>query len=334
MTRLDADWLREGTLTRLLQVLDREGEEAQVVGGAVRNALLGTAVMDVDIATQFTPDEVMRRLEASGLRAVATGIEHGTVTAIAQGRPYEVTSLRRDVETLGRRAVVAFTTDWAEDAMRRDFTINALYAAADGTLFDYSGGLDDISARRVRFIGDARQQIREDYLRILRFFRFYAWYGRGDADGEAIEACAAEKAGLKLLSGERIQKELLLLLKAENPARVVAQMDRQGILREILPTGLQLPRLERLVAIERANRLPPDGTLRLAALLPGSAHDARAIAQALRLSNEMRYRLIAAAEEDTRIAPSLAPLRLKEMIYRSSADKSVINCCCAGPLRT
>ena len=202
---------------------------ARFVGGAVRNALLGVPVIDVDIATQFTPDDVVRRLHAAKLRAVATGIEHGTVTAIADGTAFEVTSLRRDVETFGRRAVVAFTTEWTEDALRRDFTINALYASADGNLFDYFNGLEDIAARRVRFIGDANQRIREDYLRILRFFRFYAWYGRGTPDTAAMAACVAEKSGIKLLSGERVQKELLLLLQAQNPVPVLTLMQENGI---------------------------------------------------------------------------------------------------------
>jgi len=168
------DWMTTAPARAVMTALSANQDGARFVGGAVRNALLGEPVIDVDIAARFPPDEVIRRLEAAGLRAIATGIEHGTVTAIVDGTPYEVTSLRRDVETFGRRAVVAYTTEWSEDAARRDFTINALYAGEDGTLFDYFGGLNDIPARRVRFIGEARERSREDYLRILRFFRFHA----------------------------------------------------------------------------------------------------------------------------------------------------------------
>ncbi len=293
----------------VMSALAGNEDAARFVGGAVRNALLGEPVTDVDIATRFTPDEVLQRLAASGLRSAATGIEHGTVTAIAGGRPFEVTSLRRDVESFGRRAVVAFTTDWAEDAVRRDFTINALYAGEDGTLFDYFSGLADIAARRVRFIGNGRQRIQEDYLRILRFFRFHAWYGTGDPDSDAVAACIAEKHGLKLLSGERIQKELLLLLRAADPVPVLAIMQSSGILAEILQCKLQPVRLERLIAIEDAIGTAPDAVLRLAALLPDSTDDTRRIAQVLRLSNEARDRIIAAAEKDTRIAASASQPR-------------------------
>src|SRR6202023_1856119 len=187
--RLEADWLRAGAPAALLALLDRDGEEARVVGGAVRNTLLGVPVGDIDIATTATPDEVIRRVEAAGLKAVPTGIEHGTVTVVAAGRPFEVTTLREDVETFGRRAKVAFGRDWRRDAERRDFTINALSASRDGVIYDYVGGLADIAARRVRFIGDAASRISEDYLRILRFFRFHAQYGKGAPDPEGVAAC-------------------------------------------------------------------------------------------------------------------------------------------------
>ena len=232
-----------------------------------------------------------------------------------------MTSLRRDVETFGRRAIVAFTTDWAEDAARRDFTINALYAGEDGSLFDYFGGLEDIAARRVRFIGNGRQRIREDYLRILRFFRFHAWYGRGEPDGTAVADCIAEKNGLKLLSGERVQKELMLLLGAADPVPVLAIMQRSGILREIVQCELQPDRLERLIAIGKETGKAPDAELRLAALLPDSTAKAREIAQLLRLSNDARDRLITAAEKDTRIAISAPPSRIRELIYRNGKAK-------------
>jgi poly(A) polymerase len=306
----------------VMAALSADQDAARFVGGAVRNALLGEPVTDVDIATRFPPDEVIRRLEAAGLRAIATGIEHGTVTGIADGTPYEVTSLRRDVETFGRRAVVAYTTDWTEDAARRDFTINALYAGEDGTLFDYFGGLNDIPVRRVRFIGDARQRIREDYLRILRFFRFHAQYGRGEPDRDGLAACIAEKPGLKLLSGERVQKELLLLLKAKDPVPVLRVMQENGILGEIISSGLNLPRLERLTGIEQSNDIGRDAVLRLAALLPDSAESARDTSQSLRLSNEARDRLVAAAETDEHIAAPVASARLRELMYRMGRERT------------
>lgn len=300
----------------VMSALSAKDGKARFVGGAVRNALLGEPVADVDIATRFTPDEVIRRLRAAGLRAVETGIEHGTITAIADGQPFEVTSLRRDVETFGRRAVVAFTADWAEDAKRRDFTINALYAGEDGTLFDYFTGLDDLVARHVRFIGDPHQRIHEDYLRILRFFRFYARYGRGEPDHEGMTACVAEKHGLRLLSAERVQKELLLLLQTRRAAPVLRIMQDRGILPEIVPVELHLPRLERLIAIEEALGMAPDPLLRLAALLPDSAAAARSVAQSLRLSNEARGRIVAAAEKEDRIRPSASDSFVRAQIYR------------------
>ena len=259
----------------------------------------------------------MQLIAHAGLRAIPTGIEHGTVTAIAEGRPFEITTLRRDVETFGRRAVIAYTTEWKEDALRRDFTINALYAAVDGTLFDYFGGLADIAHKRVRFIGEARQRIREDYLRILRFFRFHAWYGRGDPDHDGIAACTEERSGLKLLSGERVQKELLLLLQATSPVAVLALMQQCGILAEFLPAQLSLSRCERLIAIEIANGFQPDPLLRLAALLPDSENDVRDIAQKLRLSNEARDRIVGAAERDARINAALTKSDAKRLIYRA-----------------
>ena len=222
MRKLDparVEWMREASTLRLMGVLAKDGGDARFVGGVVRNTLLGLAVKDIDIATPLPPDEVMRRLKRANIRAVPTGIDHGTITAIVDGRPFEVTTLRRDVSTDGRHAAVTYTTDWREDAARRDFTINALYASADGEIFDYHGGLADLAQGRVRFIGDARARIREDYLRILRLFRFHAWYGKGDIDPDALNAVAHEKAGLAKLSGERIQQEFLRLLEAGKSGR-------------------------------------------------------------------------------------------------------------------
>ena len=230
--------------------------DARFVGGAVRNALLGVPVVDIDIAVPIPPQEAAARLRAKGIKVVETGLDHGTVTAIAGAHAFEITALRRDVETDGRHAKVAFTDSWAEDAARRDFTINALYASGGGEIFDYATGLGDLAVGRVRFVGDARTRIAEDYLRVLRLFRFHAWYGKGDLDTEALRAAAEAKGKLKTLSGERIAKELLRLLEAGNPAAVLRVMAATGILSELLPGGLQLVRLERLTEIEAENLFP------------------------------------------------------------------------------
>ena len=291
MRKLDparVEWMREASTLRLMGVLAKDGGDARFVGGVVRNTLLGLAVKDIDIATPLPPDEVMRRLKRANIRAVPTGIDHGTITAIVDGRPFEVTTLRRDVSTDGRHATVTYTTDWREDAARRDFTINALYASADGEIFDYHGGFADLAQGRVRFIGDARARIREDYLRILRLFRFHAWYGKGDIDPDALNAVAHEKAGLAKLSGERIQQEFLRLLEAANPVAVLRIMAANGILAEILPGTLDIARLEHLRAIDAENFFIPDPMLRLAALLSGGE---TAVADRFKLLNKDRARL-------------------------------------------
>jgi poly(A) polymerase len=264
--------------------------EGRFVGGAVRNALLGVPVIDIDIAVPMPPAETMARLKARGIKVIETGIDHGTVTAIAGTHAFEITSLRRDVETDGRHAVVAFTDDWAEDAARRDFTLNALYATAAGEIFDYATGVEDLIAGKVRFMGDARARIAEDTLRVLRLFRFHAWYGKGEIDAEGLRAAAEAKDKLKVLSAERVQKELLRLLEAGNPSPVLRMMAATGILSTLLPGALQLSRLERLAEIDADNLFTRDGVLRLAALLPdGDA--AHAAADALKLSNADRTRL-------------------------------------------
>jgi len=277
------------TAPETLQVMAALGE-ARFVGGAVRNAILGAAVVDIDIAVPMPPSESMARLKSKGIRVIETGMDHGTVTAVIGHHTFEVTSLRRDVETDGRHAVVAFTDDWAEDAMRRDFTFNALYASVKGEVFDYATGVDDLIAGRVRFMGDARQRIAEDYLRSLRLFRFHAWYGKGEIDADALRAAAEAKGKLKTLSAERVQKELLRLLEAGSPSATLRVMAATGILSELLPGALSLPRLERLAEIDADNLFPRDGVLRLAALLP-DAEAAHAAADALKLSNADRARL-------------------------------------------
>lgn len=295
-------------------VIDALGGNARYVGGAVRNALMGEPVTDIDIATPLLPEEVAKRLKAAGLDAVPTGIEHGTVTAISNGKPYEVTTLRRDVATDGRRATVAYTTDWVEDAQRRDFTMNALYATPDGEIADYVGGVKDLTYGLVRFVGDPVTRIREDYLRILRLFRFHAWYGKGEIDADALHATAAEKAGLAKLSGERIAKEMLRLLEAENPAPVLRVMAAAGILAEIFPAAVSVARLEKLAVLDARNFFAPDPLLRLAALLPDAAA-ARALSDRWKLSNADRARLEAALGGSEKIVSYLSIREVRKLLY-------------------
>jgi poly(A) polymerase len=314
-------WMRAAETRAVMDALTREGGEARFVGGAVRNALMQRTVTEIDIATPLVPDEVTRRLKKAGLGAVPTGIEHGTITAIAHGKAFEITTLRRDVTTDGRHATVAFTGDWKEDAARRDFTMNALYASDDGEVFDYFGGLADLDAGRVRFVGDPVTRIREDYLRILRLFRFHAWYGRGDLDASALRAAAAEKNALARLSGERIQKELLKLMEAENPAAVLRVMAASGILADILPGALNLARLQKLVEIDRANFFEPDAMLRLVALLPDDAAFADAVSDRLKLSNADRERLSDAAGAREKIVPYLSIREVRKLLYGLGAQR-------------
>jgi poly(A) polymerase len=305
-------WLEEPETRAVMQALGH----ARFVGGAVRNAVLGVPVVDIDIAVPVPPEETVELLAAADIKAIPTGFDHGTVTAIKNGKLFEVTSLRRDVATDGRHAVVAYTTEWDEDAARRDFTINALYAAADGEIFDYTGGLEDLIAGRVRFVGDPRARIAEDYLRILRLFRFHAWYGRGEMDAAALRAAAEAKAGLAQLSGERIAKELLRLLESPNPAPVLRVMAASGVLPELLPFALQLPRLERLIHHDADNFFAPDGLLRLAALLPDDMEAARTVAERLRLSGAGRARLEALAGAADKVVAHLSARDVRKLLYR------------------
>ncbi|MBN9592116.1 MAG: CCA tRNA nucleotidyltransferase [Alphaproteobacteria bacterium] len=299
----------------VMDALSADGGDARFVGGAVRNALLRRPVSDVDIATPLAPDAVIARLKQAGLDAVPTGLAHGTVTAIANGKPFEITTLRRDVTTDGRHATVAFTTDWKEDAARRDFTINAMSADRDGRVFDYFGGAADLAAGRVRFVGDAATRIAEDYLRILRLFRFHAWYGQGEIDRDALAAAAAARAGLATLSGERVQKEMLRLLAAERPVPVLRVMAASGILFDILPGELAIARLERLAAIDADSFFTPDAVLRLATLLPDAAI-AREIAERWRLSGADRARLVDLCGATEKIVSYLSIKEVRKLLYR------------------
>lgn len=295
----EAPWLREPTLQKLLVVLSSDGEQARVAGGAVRNALLGEPVNDVDIATTCSPQETVRRAQEAGFRTVPTGIEHGTVTVIGQGVPYEVTTLRDDVETDGRRARVAFGRDWRRDAERRDFTINALYAEADGSVVDLVGGLADLERRVLRFIGDAEERIREDYLRILRFFRFFAWYGAGRPDAAGIKACARLRQGMSRLSAERVWAEMKKLLEAPDPSRALLWMRQTGVLTQILPETEKwgIDTVPALIDAETASGWAVDPMTRLMAMLPPDPERLEGLARRLRLSGVERDRLVLWAME-------------------------------------
>ena len=312
----DAPWRQRPGLQQLTAVLGDAAGEARFVGGAVRDTLLNLDVADVDIATVHAPDEVMRRLATAAIKAVPTGLAHGTVTAIVDGDPVEVTTLRRDVETDGRHASVAFTDDWREDASRRDFTINAFYAdPCSGRIDDYFGGLTDLADRRIRFIGDPEQRIAEDHLRILRFFRFLARFGT-EADAAALNACVARANDLMALSRERIAGELLKLLVARNAVSVIALMIERGIFTPVMPEidADSADRLARLARAEADAVVAADPIRRLAALLPAGA--AVTVGARLKLSNAQRKRLVAAsagsAGEDARV-----------LAYRSGRESAI-----------
>jgi poly(A) polymerase len=292
-----APWRTRTGMPRLLRALGADAGETRFVGGCVRDTLLELEVSDVDLATRLTPDEVVSRLERARIKAVPTGIAHGTITAVTGGAPVEVTTLRRDVTTDGRRATVAFTDDWREDAARRDFTINALSAdPGTGDVFDYFGGMADLKDRRVRFIGEPLQRIAEDHLRILRFFRFHARFGEGAPEPAGLEACAARANDLMALSRERIADELLKLLALPDPAPTAAIMIDRGIFRPVLPEIGAADRLTALVAAEREAGVGPEAVRRLAALLPRDPELAAAVAARLRLSKRLAKRLVSAAQ--------------------------------------
>ncbi len=311
----NAAWFKRGDLASLLAQLNRDGEEARVVGGAVRNELLHIEVVEVDIATTAVPDEVARRAERAGWKAVPTGIEHGTVTVVIDGRPFEVTTLRQDVETYGRKAKVVFGRDWKADAERRDFTINALSARADGTVHDYVGGLADIDARRVRFIGEPQKRIAEDYLRILRFFRFHAWYGEGAPDAAGLHACIVARAGLELLSRERVRTELLKLLLAPHAAPTLAVMAETGLLGTVLGGVPLLASFENTAKLEAATGAEPDAVRRLGALGVVVKEDAERLVQRLRLSNAEAERL-AALDFWWRVSPASGTQAAHALLYQ------------------
>ncbi|MDD3370697.1 MAG: CCA tRNA nucleotidyltransferase [Alphaproteobacteria bacterium] len=300
----------------LMSALKQGSEEtARVVGGAVRDVLMGRTVLDIDIATTHPPERTMDLLRAANIKTVPTGLAHGTVTAVVGGAGYEITTLRRDVETDGRHATVAFTGDWKEDAARRDFTINALYVDAQGTLYDFFGGIDDAKAGRVRFIGDARTRIREDVLRILRYFRFYAALGTPPPDAEALSACRDLAPLIPTLSAERIARELTKLLGSKDPAPALRLMESCGVLNQVLPETKNFERLDALLQTEKKRSAPPAFVVRFASLLPEDETTARNVASRLKLSNKDTNALAVLAELPAAVRTNHTPEALRRMAY-------------------
>jgi poly(A) polymerase len=309
----DQPWLTAPATRAVMAALEAAGGPgcARFVGGCVRNALIGAPVADIDIATTLKPEETDRAVRAAGLKAVPTGIAHGTVTAVSARQPFEITTLRRDVSTDGRNATVAFTDDWAEDAARRDFRLNALYADGAGQVFDPTGdGVADAAAGRIIFVGDPGTRIEEDYLRILRFFRFFAWYGRGEPDRAALEACRALASGMTRLSAERVSKELMTLLTAPDPCEAMAAMTAAGVLAQILPEATTGPLFEAVVGLNS------DPVVRLMTLLPVDEQVVTDAATRLRLPNATRDRLAASARAAPDVDPAMNDARVRAAVYR------------------
>jgi poly(A) polymerase len=315
-----APWLTSGPAARVLALLNGDGEEARVVGGAVRNALLKLPTGDIDIATTAMPAEVIRRAKAAGVKSVPTGIEHGTVTLVVDGQPFEVTTLREDIETFGRKARVAFGRDWVRDAERRDFTINGLSVDAGGVVHDHVGGLDDLALRRVRFIGDPAARIAEDYLRILRFFRIHAAYGAGEPDRAGTLACIAGRAGLAGLSAERMRMEMLKLMIAPGAAGAIMAMAEGGLLLSIFGGVAYTGPFAAMIATERALDLAPDAVRRLAALAVAVTEDARRLASRLRLTNNETRELDSMGHRWWRLA-GMDEATARRRLYRLGADR-------------
>ncbi|MGR6468785.1 CCA tRNA nucleotidyltransferase [Rhizobium sp. PAMB 3182] len=320
-TVADEAWFKEPALQAVLALLNADGGEARVAGGAVRNALMGIPVGDIDIATTLLPQEVMRRAAEAGIKAVPTGIDHGTVTLVKDHTPFEVTTLRKDVQTFGRHAEVAFGTDWQVDAERRDLTINALYADADGNIIDLVNGIPDIETRTVRFIGDAGERIAEDYLRILRFFRFFALYGSGRPDAAGLRASAAARSKLSTLSAERIWSETKKLLGARDPGRALLWMRQTGVLTEILPETEKwgIDTIPALIEAGTALGWKPDPMLRLMAMVPPDGERLAALAKRLRLSNAEAAELAAFAGAPP-IAEDISDRAFDRLLYRSGRE--------------
>jgi len=317
---LNLDWLTQPDVVRLFDVLGAPAVDARVVGGCVRNAVMGLPVGEIDAATPETPQAVMERLARAGVRAIPTGLDHGTVTALIGARSFEITSLRRDTACDGRHAAVEFTKDWQEDARRRDFTFNAMSLRRNGELFDYFAGAEDAKAGRVRFVGDPPDRIKEDYLRILRLFRFFAWYGRTNLDPAILDACRAHADGLARLSAERVQAEIVKILAAPAPASVLSLMRGCGVLDAVLPEAADLARLTALTHLESAVAAPTDWRRRLAAVLTGGEAAAAAVAERLKFSSADKQRLAQRAAAEPLLDRASPPAHVRAMLYRCGPD--------------
>jgi poly(A) polymerase len=328
------DWLTASATRAVIAALEAAGGPgcARFVGGCVRNALMDRPIDDIDIATTLKPEETGAAIRAAGLKAVPTGIAHGTVTAVAERIPFEITTLRQDVSTDGRNATVAFTDDWAEDAARRDFRLNALYADGQGQVFDPTGeGVADAAAGRIVFVGDPRIRIQEDYLRILRFFRFFAWYGRGEPDAAGLEACRDLASGMTRLSAERVSKELMKLLAAEDPRPAMAAMARTGVLAQVLPEAGALDLFEAVVP------LSADPVVRLMTLFAVDAEAMRGAAERLRFPNAARDRLVASALAAPAVSLDMTDAEARAAVYRHgrrAVADAVLRRFAAEPSRT
>jgi poly(A) polymerase len=316
----DALWLRSGPTARVLELLNGDGEEARVVGGAVRDALLHIPAGEIDIATTALPTEVIRRARAAGIKSVPTGIEHGTVTLVVDAQPFEVTTLRKDIETFGRKAKVAFGRDWVMDAQRRDFTINGLSVDAAGVVHDHVGGLDDIASRRVRFIGDPNQRIAEDYLRILRFFRIHAAYGAGEPDRAGYLACIRGREGLANLSAERVRMEMLKLMVAQGAAGAIVAMADGGLLLPVFGGVAYVGPFAAMISAERQLGLKADAVRRLGALAVSVTEDARRAAMRLRLTNAETKALDSMGHRWWRLA-GMDEATARRRLYRLGPDR-------------
>lgn len=310
-------WMRDKAMTALFKAFPKDS--LRFVGGCVRNALWGEPVTDTDLAVALEPNEVMSALKSAGIRYIETGVAHGTVTAIIQGKPYEITSLRQDIETDGRHAVVTFTEDWAQDAQRRDLTFNALYANEEGRIFDPTGqGLEDLKARRLHFVGKADERVKEDYLRILRFFRFLAWYG-GDSkvDAASLKACRENRSGIKGLSAERVWSEIKKLLLARDPSRALHIMLTNDILELVLPEANNVDGIDRLLTLETRENLDPDPLLRLMAMSAREPLQMALLCKRLKMSGAETKRLRNWAEDSEALSLDLSERDRKAALYRA-----------------
>lgn len=308
-------WFCDPASQKIMMILAQHGTEARFVGGCVRDSLCGRIVHDIDIATPERPETVLSLLEEHGVKAIPTGIEHGTITAVCDDQTFEITTLRSDVSTDGRRASVAFTDDWVEDAKRRDFTFNALSVDRHGQLYDPFDGQGDLAQGRVRFVGVAQERLQEDYLRLLRFFRFHAYYGKGSPDHDALQACTDLADGLNSLSGERITQEMLKLLGAPHPAKWIRLMKRQGVLSYLMPVSEDVHALEMMCAFEDK----PDPLRRLAVLLPAEKGAVDQLAKRWHLSNKQKKRLQLARCAPDQLSPFDPRETLRAFLYHYGA---------------